>query len=69
MTREKKHRAGRRLRRAMGKVHTGLTYLEVNNTTDKEDTTKKKDVEDICHDENRRKFSQASNAPPSKTDE
>ena len=63
MTREKQHRAGQRLRHTMGKVQTGLTHAEVNNTTGKEEITKKKYVEDDCHDKNMRKFSQTSNTP------
>ena len=61
MTQEKKLRAGRRLCCAMGNIQSGLTHIEVNTTTGKEETTEKKYVEDSCHDENRRKFSQTSN--------
>ena len=63
MTQENKHIAGRRLCRAMGKFQAGLTHVEVNTTTSKEKITKKKDVEDACHDENRRKLSPTSNTP------
>ena len=47
----------------MGKVQTGIMHVEVNTTTVKEDMTKKKDLEDVFHDDNRRKFSQTSNTP------
>ena len=47
----------------MEKVQTGLTHAEVNTNTGKEETTKNKDVEDSCNDENRRKKSQTSNTP------
>ena len=36
ITLDKNHRAGRCLRRVMGKVQTGLTHVEVNITTGKE---------------------------------
>ena len=55
MTREKQRIAGQCLHRAMGKVQTGVTHVEVNTTTGKEDMTKNKDVEYACHDEKRRK--------------
>ena len=45
----------------MGKVQTGLPHLEVNTTTGKEERTKKKDMEDACHDDNRRELSHTSN--------
>ena len=54
MTRKNQRRAGILLRRAMGKVQTGLTHIEVNTTTVEEEINKKKDVEDACHDEIRR---------------
>ena len=44
----------------MGEVQTGLTHVEVSNTTGKEEMTKNKFVEDACHDENRRNLSQTS---------
>ena len=47
----------------MGKVQKILTDVELNTTTSKEEMTKKKDVEDACHDENRRKLSLTSNNP------
>ena len=40
-----------------GKVQTRLTNLEVNITIGKEKMTKKKYVEDSCHDDNRIKLS------------
>ena len=60
MTREDQLISGRRLHRAMGEVQTGLTHVEVSNTTGKEEMTKNKFVEDACHDENRRNLSQTS---------
>ena len=63
MTRKNQRRAGILLRHAMGKVQTGLTHIEVNNTTDKEEMTRNKDVEDAYHDKIRRKFSQTPNTP------
>ena len=45
----------------MGKFQTGLIHVKVNTISGKEDMTKKKVLEDACHDENRRKLSQASN--------
>ena len=47
----------------MGKVQTGLTHIEVNTITGKEESTKNKDVKDNCHDENRIKFSHTFNTP------
>ena len=47
----------------MGKVQTGLTHVEVNTTTGKEEMTKNKYVEDACHDKNKTKFSQTFNTP------
>ena len=38
------------------RINTGLTHLEVNTITGNEDMTKEKDMEDACHDENRRKI-------------
>ena len=63
MTQEKQRRAVWRLRHKMGEVQIGLIHVEVNIITSKDDITNKKDVEDTCHDDNRRKFSQTSNAP------
>ena len=47
----------------MGKVQIGLTHVEVNTTTGKEERTENKDVVDECHDENRKKISHKSNTP------
>ena len=44
-------------------VQTGLPHVEVNTAAGKVDSTEKKDLEDACHDENRRKFSHISNTP------
>ena len=41
----------------------GLTHVDMGYITKKEEMTKNKYVEDACHNENRRKFSQASNTP------
>ena len=46
----------------MGKVQSGLTHVEENTLAGKEDI-KKKYLENVCHDDNRRKFSQTSNTP------
>ena len=61
MTQEEQCGARRRLCRAMGKVQTCLTHVEVNTISSKEEITDKKYVEYACHDENRKKFSQTSN--------
>ena len=63
ITQEKQHRAGQRSHHAMGKVQTGLTHVELNTTTGKEETTENKYMEYACHDDNRRNFSQTSNNP------
>ena len=63
MTQEKQYRSGQLFHQGMGEFQTGLTNAEVNTTTAKEEMTKKKDVEDACNDEYRRKFSQTSNTP------
>ena len=63
MNQEKKRRSGQHLCCAMGKVQIGLTHIEVNTITGKEETTDKKDTEYACHDEYRRNFSQKSNTP------
>ena len=56
MTQENQLRAGQSLSCEMGKGQTGLTHVEVKTITIKDETTNKNDVEDACHDENRRTF-------------
>ena len=57
MIRDKQCRAGQCLFREMGKVQTGLTHVEVNTTTGKEEMTEKEYVEYSCNDDNRGKYS------------
>ena len=54
---EKQLRVGRRLQRATVKSQTGLTHVEVNTTTGKEEMTEKEYVEYSCNDDNRGKYS------------
>lgn len=63
LTREKQRRAGRRLRRAMGKLHSGLTGVQVLTAQGPKDITDKEGIENACHDENRSKYSQTSSTP------
>ena len=63
LLRERQRKAGRRLRRAMGKVQHGLTQIEVTDGDGTREVTDKIGIENACHIENNSKYSQTNNTP------
>ena len=49
MTWYNERKTGQGLQRAIGNIQTGLTHVEMNTTTGKEEMTKNKYMVDACH--------------------